>query len=137
MSDVETIVHGAYDGYVYKQESGGVFTRATGTDTIRGFYRSPDMPLGDPGIRKSMQRALVNYKVNEAIDTTNQTFRLRYNFDDTNTPQPDSYSFSSAQVAAFYNSGVYGVSAFGSSGLPLERVTVEDSRFGVAFTLEE
>ena len=78
------------------------------------------MPLGDPGIRKSMQRALVNYKVNEAIDTTNQTFRLRYNFDDTNTPQPDSYSFSSAQVAAFYNSGVYGVSAFGSSGFPLE-----------------
>ena len=137
ISDVETVVHGGYDGYVYKQESGGVFTRASDTETIRGFYRSPDMPLGDPGIRKSMQRALVNYKVNEAIDTTNQTFRLRYNFDDTNTPQPNAYSFSSAQVAAFYNSGVYGTSAYGSSGFPLERVSVEGSGFVVAFKLED
>jgi len=137
ISDTETIVHGGYDGYVYKQESGGVFTRASSTDTIRGFYRSPDMSLGDPGIRKSMQRALVNYKVGEAIDTTNQTFRLRYNFDDTNTPQPDAYSFSSAQVAAFYNSGVYGTSAYGSSGFPLERISVEGSGFVVAFKLED
>ena len=137
ISDTETIVHGGYDGYVYKQESGGVFTRASDTETIVGFYRSPDMSLGDPGIRKSMQRALVNYKVGEAIDTTNQTFRLRYNFDDTNTPQPDAYSFSSAQVAAFYNSGVYGTSAYGSSGFPLERISVEGSGFVVAFKLED
>ena len=137
VGDTETIVHGGYDGYVYKQESGGVFTRASDTETIVGFYRSPDMSLGDPGIRKSMQRALVNYKVGEAIDTTNQTFRLRYNFDDTNTPQPDAYSFSSAQVAAFYNSGVYGTSAYGSSGFPLERISVEGSGFVVAFKLED
>ena len=137
VSDTETIVHGGYDGYVYKQESGGVFTRASDTETIVGFYRSPDMSLGDPGIRKSMQRALVNYKVGEAIDTTNQTFRLRYNFDDTNTPQPDAYSFSSATVAAFYGSGTYGTSAYGSSGFPLERISVEGSGFVVAFKLED
>jgi len=122
---------------VYKQESGGSFTRAGSTFTITGFYRSPDMSLGDPGIRKNMQRALVNYKVNEQMDTTNQTFTLRYNYDDTNTPQPSSYSFSSAQVAAFYGSGLYGTSAYGSSGFPLERVSVEGSGFVVAFKLED
>jgi hypothetical protein len=84
-----------------------------------------------------MQRALVNYKVNEAMDTTNQTFKLRYNYDDTDTPQPDAYSFSSAQVAAFYGSGLYGTSAYGSSGFPLERVSVEGSGFVVAFKLED
>jgi hypothetical protein len=107
------------------------------TETITGFYRSPDMSLGDPGIRKNMQRALVNYKVNEQMDTTNQTFTLRYNYDDTDTPQPSSYSFSSAQVAAFYGSGLYGTSAYGSSGFPLERVSVEGSGFVVAFKLED
>jgi len=137
ISNTETTIHGGYDGYVYKQESGGSFTRAGSTYTITGFYRSPDMSLGDPGIRKTMQRALVNYKVNEAMDTTNQTFRLRYNYDDTDTPQPDSYSFSSAQVAAFYGSGTYGTSAYGSSGFPLERVSVEGSGFVVAFKLED
>ena len=137
ISDTETTIHGGYDGYVYKQESGGAFTRAGSTYTITGFYRSPDMALGDPGIRKTMQRALVNYKVNEAMDTTNQTFKLRYNYDDTDTPQPDSYSFSSAQVAAFYGTGLYGTSAYGSSGFPLERVSVEGSGFVVAFKLED
>jgi hypothetical protein len=137
ISDTETTIHGGYDGYVYKQESGGSFTRAGSTYTITGFYRSPDMALGDPGIRKTMQRALVNYKVNEAMDTTNQTFKLRYNYDDTDTPQPDSYSFSSAQVAAFYGSGLYGTSAYGSSGFPLERVSVEGSGYVVAFKLED
>ena len=137
ISDTETTIHGGYDGYVYKQESGGSFTRAGTTYTITGFYRSPDMSLGDPGIRKTMQRALVNYKVNEAMDTTNQTFKLRYNYDDTETPQPDAYSFSSAQVAAFYGTGTYGTSAYGSSGFPLERVSVEGSGFVVAFKLED
>ena len=137
ISNSETIIHGGYDGYIYKQEDGGSFTRGSSTYTITGFYRSPDMSLGDPGIRKTMQRALVNYKVNEAMDTTNQTFTLRYNYDDTDTPQPSSYSFSSAQVAAFYGSGLYGTSAYGSSGFPLERVSVEGSGFVVAFKLED
>ena len=137
ISNTETIVHGGYDGYVYKQESGGSFTRADSTFTITGFYRSPDMTLGDGGIRKTMQRALVNYEVNEAIDTTNQVFKLRYNFDDTDTPQPESYQLSSAQVAAFYGTGLFGTSAFGSSGFPLERKSVEGSGFVVAFKFED
>ena len=137
VSNTETTVHGGYDGYIYKQESGGSFTRAGSTYTITGFYRSPDMTLGDGGIRKTMQRALVNYEVNEAIDTTNQTFSLRYNFDDTDTPQPDPYELSSATVAAFYGNGTYGTSAYGSSGFPLERKSVEGSGFVVAFKFED
>ena len=137
ISNTETTIHGGYDGYVYKQEDGGSYTRAGTTYTITGFYRSPDMSLGDPGIRKSMQRVLVNYKVNEAMDTTNQTFRLRYNYDDTDTPQPEPYAFSSATVAAFYGSGTYGTSAYGSTGFPLERVSVEGSGFVVAFKLDD
>ena len=135
----EKVIHGGYDGYVYNQEDGGVYTRAGSTYTITGFYRSPDMALGDPGIRKTMQRVLVNYKVREAIDATSsfQTFSLKYNFDDTKTPQPSPYEFSSATVAAFYGTGTYGTSAYGSSGFPMERVSVEGSGFVVALKLDD
>ena len=95
------------------------------------------MTLGDGGIRKTMQRALINYEVNEAIDTTNQTFRLRYNFDDTDTPQPEPYELCWATVAAFYGVGLYGSSAYGSSGFPLERKSVEGSGFVVAFKFND
>ena len=138
VSGVETIIHGGFDGYVYLQESGGSFTRAGTTHTISSFYRSPDMTLGDGGIRKTMQRALVNYEVNESVDITNQFFKLRYNFDDTNTPQPDSYQLSSsAASAAFYGSGVYGTSVYSASGFPLDRQSVEGSGFVVAFKFED
>ena len=138
VSDTETVVHGGYDGYIYKQESGGSFTRATETETISAFYRSPDMTLGDAGIRKTMQRVLLNFEVNEEVDTSNQQFKLRYNFDDSKTPQPDGYPISqSAAVAAFYGSGTYGTSAYGSSGFPLERQSVEGSGFVVAFKMED
>ena len=56
ISNVETIVHGGYDGYIYLQESGNVFTTASSTRAIDATYRSPDMTMGDAGIRKSMDR---------------------------------------------------------------------------------
>ena len=138
ISTVETTVSGGFDGYVYKQEDGGSWTRAGSTYTISSFYRSPDMTLGDGGIRKTMQRVLVNYEVNESVDTTKQFFKLRYNFDDTETPQPDAYTLSSsAASAAFYGSGLYGTSIYSASGFPLDRQSVEGSGFVVAFKMED
>ena len=138
ISATETTISGGFDGYVYKQESGGSWTRAGSTYTISAFYRSPDMTLGDVGIRKTMQRVLVNYEVNEAIDTTNQFFKLRYNFDDTETPQPDAYTLaSSAASAAFYGSSLYGTAIYSASGFPLDRQSVEGSGFVVAFKMED
>ena len=51
ISNNEVVVHGGFDGYVYQQESGNTFA---GTN-IRASYRSPDLTLGDAGIRKNMQ----------------------------------------------------------------------------------
>ncbi len=51
------VLHGGFDGYVYRQESGNDFD---GTNII-GRYRSPDMTMGDAGIRKNFQRVIINY----------------------------------------------------------------------------
>jgi len=138
ISNVETTIYGGYDGYVYNMESGNVFTYASTTANISAFYRSPDLSLGDPGIRKSMQRVLLNYDANDSIDTTNQTFQLRYNFEDTNTPQPDAYSLREGGGQNFYGSGSYGTGIYAAeSGIPLARHSVEGSGFVVALKLND
>ena len=57
-------IHGGFDGYVYRQEQGNDFD---GT-AINGKYRSSDLTMQDPGIRKHMQRVIVNFKPDAAID---------------------------------------------------------------------
>jgi len=138
VSNIETTIYGGYDGYVYNMESGNVFTYGTTTENISAFYRSPDLSLGDPGIRKNMQRVLLNYDANDTIDTTNQTFQLRYNFEDTNTPQPDAYSLREGGGQNFYGSGSYGTAIYAAeSGIPLARHSVEGSGFVVALKLND
>ena len=51
------VLHGDFDGYVYRQEQGNEFDG----NTIVGKYRSPDLTMGDAGIRKNFQRVIINY----------------------------------------------------------------------------
>ena len=57
-------IHAGTTGFVYRQEQGNDFD---GT-AINGKYRSPDLTMNDPGIRKNMQRVIVNYAPESTID---------------------------------------------------------------------
>ena len=65
------VLHGSFDGYILRQEKGNTFD---GT-SILGRYRSPDLNFGDSGIRKHMQRVIVNFKPESSIDAD---LKLRY-----------------------------------------------------------
>ena len=136
ISGAETIVSGSYDGYVYQQESGSAFTRASTTKSIDAFYRTPDMTMGDPGIRKSMQRVIWNYE-NEGDVSAN--FKVRYDFDSPQVPQPDAYTLSTGAGIAVYglSASTYGTAVYGSSGANLVRQSVEGSGFTVALRVED
>jgi hypothetical protein len=85
-----------------------------------------------------MQRVLLNYDANDTIDTTNQTFQLRYNFEDTDTPQPSAYPLREGGGQNFYGSGSYGTAIYAAeSGIPLARHSVEGSGFVVALKLND
>ncbi len=71
--------------YGYIQESGNVFTTASTTSAIDATYRSPDMTMGDAGIRKSMDRVNINWEPEGIVSSS---LFVRYNYDDINTPQP-------------------------------------------------
>jgi len=132
VNGTETILHGGYDGYVYQQESGDDFD---GTDIV-AIYRSPDFTMGDAGIRKLMQRIIWNYDNEGAVDSK---FRIRYDFNSSDVPQPAEYTLTTGAAIAIYGlaASTYGTAVYGSSGTPLVRQSVEGGGFTVAVRLDD
>ena len=119
------VIHGGYDGYVYRQEQGNKFD----TRNIIGRYRSPDITAGDAGIRKNFQRVIINYS---PTGTVNSDLFLRYDYEDPNAPRPAAYPFDSTKVVAIYGTSLYNTATYGGQTNPLVRQPVEGSSFAVA-----
>ena len=134
INNIETTVHGGYDGYIYKQDSGNVWTRASTTSNIDSTYRSPDLTMGDPGVRKNMQRVNLNWKPEGAVSAN---MYIKYNYDDIETPQPDLVTLSTSGSGAIFGTGTYGTAAYGQGDLPITRQTIEGSGFAVALKLTD
>ena len=126
----ETVVHGGFDGFVYQQESGNDFA---GTD-IAAVYRSSDLTMGDAGIRKNMQRINLNFDTEGTVDAS---LFVKYDFEDASIPQPSAYSLTTQSTAAVYDTGTYGTSAYGATGIPIVRQSVEGSGFTVVVRVED
>jgi hypothetical protein len=124
------VLHGGFDGYVYRQEKGDDFD---GT-RVSGRYRSPDLTFGDPGIRKHMQRVILNYEPEAAI---NADMFVRYDYEDRNSARPAAYPLDSTDVVAVYGTSVYGTPTYGGTSQPLVRQPVEGSGFAVALRIND
>lgn len=127
ISGNEIIVHGGYDGYVYQQESGNSFS----TDSISYEFQSPHIIMGDAGMRKNMQRVILNFDTEGDSD-----FSLTpvYDYGDTDVPQTTSYAVS-VSSGSVYGSSVYGTALYGGTDAPLIRQTVEGSGFSVSIKI--
>ena len=126
-------LHGSGDGFVYRQESGNDFD---GT-AINGRYRSPDLTMNDPGIRKNMQRVIVNYAPESSIDAD---LFVRYDYESKDSARPAAYPLDSGDIARYMEqpftehpaSGTYG-----GASQPLVRQPVEGSGFAVALRVND
>ena len=125
------VLHGGYtSGYIYRQESGNTFDG----EVIFGRYRSPDLTFNDPGIRKHMQRVILNYKPEAAIDAD---LLLRYDYEDPDSARPEAYALDSEDVVAIYGTSTYGVPIYAGASQPLVRQSVEGSGFAVALKIQD
>ena len=125
------VLHGAYsNGYIYRQESGNTFDG----EVIFGRYRSPDLTFEDPGIRKHMQRVILNYKPEASIDAD---LLLRYDYEDPDSARPAAYALDSTEVVAIYGTSTYGVPIYAGASQPLVRQPVEGSGFAVALKVHD
>lgn len=57
-NEAELVLHGGFDGYVYKQESGTTFDGAD----IPALYQTPYLVFNDPNIRKIPQKLCANFR---------------------------------------------------------------------------
>ena len=131
------VLHGDSDGYVQRQEQGSTFD---GVD-ILGKYRSPDMSFGDTGIRKHMQRVILNYKPE---GTVSSDLLVRYDNEDKNSARPAAYAIENAALVAAYGTAVYSTTAStiqfvyeGGATEPLLRQSVEGSGFSIALKVQD
>ena len=124
------VLHGEYDGYVYRQEQGNDFDG----NTITGKYRSPDLSMNDSGIRKNFQRVIINYAPEAAV---NADLFVRYDYESPQVPRPAAYPFDTATVVAVYGSSVYGTATYGGQSNPLIRQPIEGSGFAVALRVND
>jgi len=124
------ILHGGFDGYIYRQEEGSTFDGSA----INGKYRSPDMTFGDPGIRKHMQRVIVNYKPESVIDAD---LFVRYDYESAESARPAAYPLDSTDIAGIYGVSTYGTPTYGGASQPLVRQSVEGSGFAIALRVND
>ena len=124
------VLHGEYDGYVYRQESGNDFDG----NNITGKYRSPDLSMGDAGIRKNFQRVIINYAPEAAV---NADLFVRYDYESPEAARPAAYPFDTATVVAIYGTSSYGTATYGGQSNPLVRQPIEGSGFAVALRVND
>jgi hypothetical protein len=123
-------IHGGFDGFVYRQERGNTFD---GT-LINAKYRSPDLSMGDPGVRKHMQRVNINYAPESTLDAD---LFVRYDYESSQATRPAAYPLDSTNVAGTYGSSTYGSAVYGGPSQPIVRKAVEGSGFAVALRVED
>ena len=131
-----TVLHGSFDGFIHRQEKGNTFDDTV----IFGRYRSPDLSFGDSGIRKHMQKVILNFKPEAAIDAD---LFLRYDNESVESPRPAAYALDTSKIAAQYGSATYSTSSsttqfvYGGGTQPLLRQSVEGSGFTVALKVDD
>ena len=124
------VVHGDFDGYIYRQEQGDTFDGSV----VVGKYRSPDLTMGDAGIRKNFQRVIINYAPEAAV---NADLFVRYDYEAPTVARPAAYPFDTSTAVAIYGSSLYGTATYGGQSNPLVRQPIEGSGFAVALRVND
>ena len=104
----EVIVFSGDNGFLYKMEDGNSFDGSN----ISAEYLSPYLPINDPRVRKTV------YKANLFTDpqgAVNFDFNLKFDFDELNSVQPATISFSN-ETAQISFIGVNSFAKFSTRG---------------------
>jgi len=123
----ELIYHADESGYIYQHDTGNSFD---GTN-VDAEFQTPDMDYGDNGLRKSLYKVKANI---EPEGTQNDLqLRIRYDFDNSEVPQPNNFAVGNLSSAAVFGTAVFGAAIFGASSLPSKSIIVTGSGFSNNF----
>jgi len=121
---VEKVYHGDKDGYIYNHTAGTSFYNAGAATNIASVYQTPDFDFGDVGTRKTLKYARVSFSPEGEVLPS---FRVRYDYEDPNIPQPEPFAVSTIALPAIFGTAVLNAVTFGATSDPMERITLEGS----------
>jgi len=121
---VEQVYHGDKDGYIYNHLDGTSFYNAGTATDIAAVYQTPDFDFGDVGTRKTLKYARVSFSPEGAVLPS---FRVRYDYEDPDIPQPEPFSVSTIALPAIFGTSAFNAVTFGATSDPMERITLEGS----------
>lgn len=122
----EFVIHGGYDGCVYRQEQGSSFD----SKPIMSLYKTPYIDFGDPSVRKTM-RKLSLFMSKEGDLHLN--IGVRFNWDSKMTINPADYVATQSGAVNTYGYAVYNISQYSSVESPINVVNIQGSSFATQF----
>jgi hypothetical protein len=129
---VEKVYHGDKDGYIYNHAAGTSFYNAGEATNISSVYQTPDFDFGDVGTRKTLKYARVSFSPEGEVLPS---FRVRYDYEDPNIPQPEPFSIATIALPAIFGTAVFNAVTFGATSDPMERLTLEGSGHTCSFRI--
>lgn len=129
-NSIEKAYHGDKDGYIYNHDVGNFFSPAGTSTDINAIYQTPNFDFGDIGTRKTVKYARLSLSPEGEIQPT---FRMRFDYENTDIPQPPDYVLDSVPLPAIFGSALFNSATFGASNDPMVRQPVEGSGNTVSF----
>ena len=129
---VEKIFHGDNNGYIYTHDSGNSFIDDGTALNIEAKYQSPNFDFGDAGTRKTLKYAKISITPEGSVEPS---FRVRYDYEDNNVPQPAETSITNILLPSLFGTGTFGTSQFGGSTDPMVRKTITGSGHAANFRI--
>jgi hypothetical protein len=121
----EYVIHGDYNGKVYRQESGTSFD---GTNILAN-YTTPYLDMGDIYLRKTIHKITVFIRPEaETLVTMNMSF----DWGDREILTPSPYLLEATSIGTTYGVGVYGTDIYATTPPPYLIKNVEGSNFSVS-----
>lgn len=112
INEIEYVVHGAFNGRVYRQEQGNNFAGVP----ISALLQLPYNGFDDPELRKTFYKIKSNI-LSEGL--SNLTIQLNFDWGNTTTNQPMPFPISTLNdTVSYYGSAIYGTSYYAASGNP-------------------
>ena len=121
---IEKELHGDLAGYIYNHDTGNSFISAESPFDIDAQYTTPNFDFGDIGTRKTLHYAKISITPEGEVQPT---LRVRYDYEDTEIPQPADYILDTVPLPAIFGTSVFGTAIFGASNDPMLRQAIQGS----------
>lgn len=123
----EFVLHGDFNGKLYRQESGSSFDGGN----ISAVYATPYLDFGESQIRKTLHKVTVFLRAEGKLILN---FAVQYDWNSRDVMNPTTYFIEDDVVGAIYGTGIFGTGIYATAASPVLLKNIEGSGFSNRIT---